>query len=102
MPLPLVSRVPSTARSLFMLDEQEQTPPPSRCYPSIASYTLLEHLGAGNSGSNVFSAEDSSNPSEPVAIKVHRGGHMAYMVPRFVREADITCELGKNPHPNIT
>ena len=95
MPLPLIAHVPSTARSLFSLDELEVTPPPSREQPTISKYTLVEHLGSGCSGSNVFAATCGSS-REVFAVKVLRGGNAvtACGLPRFMREAEITCELG--------
>ena len=61
--------------------------------------TLTEHIGAGASGSNVFAAWLAAAPSEPVAVKVLEDHPTACALPRFLREADITCSLG--PHPNL-
>ena len=105
MPLSLVHRVPSTARSLFTLDEDEHLIPASPSFDrKIGAYTLTEHIGAGASGSNVFAAWLAASPSELVAVKVLEVGLLedhptACALPRFLREADITCSLG--PHPNL-
>uniref|UniRef100_A0A7S2NDE7 Protein kinase domain-containing protein n=1 Tax=Haptolina brevifila TaxID=156173 RepID=A0A7S2NDE7_9EUKA len=100
MPLPLIAHVPSTARALYSLDELEPSPPTSRSCPTISKYTLVEHLGAGASGSNVFAATRDPS-SEVYAVKVLRGGNAITScgLPRFVREAEITCEL---VHPHLT
>ena len=94
MPLPLIARVPSTSRSLFALDENSMSPPCSRPLPLIDGYTLTEHLGAGTSGSDVFMAHKGKDGSL-VALKVlsRKHGVAACAVPRFIREADITCNL---------
>lgn len=100
MPLSLVHRVPSTARSLFTLDESEELIPASPSFDrKIGAYTLTEHIGAGSSGSNVFAAWIAASPSKLVALKVLGEHPTACALPRFVREAAITCSLG--PHPNL-
>ena len=140
MPPSLVHRVPSTARSLFTLDEDEHLIPASRSFdrkigactreglntslsqsglrpplgspispprPPFDSHaraspwadTLTEHIGSGSSGSNVFAAWLAAAPSELVAVKVLEEHPTACALPRFLREAEITCSLG--PHPNL-
>jgi len=97
MPLPLVAHVPSTARKLYPLDELE--PVPSKKRQVIGNYTLVEHLGAGSSGSNVFAATRPDS-KEVFAVKVLRGGcaGTACGLPRFLREAELTCQLD---HPHV-
>ena len=100
MPLSLVHRVPSTARSLFTLDEGQELIPASPSFDrKLGTYTLTEHIGAGTSGSNVFAAWLAASPSELVALKVLGECPTVCALPRFLREADITCRLG--PHPNL-
>jgi|Transcript_43454 eukaryotic-like serine/threonine-protein kinase len=97
MPLPLVAHVPSTARSLYSLDELETVP--SKKQQIVGKYTLVEHLGSGSSGCNVFAATHPES-REVFAIKVHRGGcgGTACALPRFMREAELTCLLN---HPHV-
>ena len=96
MPLPLIAHVPSTARSLYTLDEDEQVP--SAQQQKIGLYTLVEHLGAGSSGSSVFAATRPDSRTV-FAVKVLRGGSEATACaqPRFVRESELTCQL-EHPH----
>ena len=105
MPLPLVTRVPSTAHSLFALDEE--VPLGSHCDKDrgpekVGEYVLTEHIGAGSSGSNVFAATrvDGASSSESVAIKIlsATGPTASCTLPRFHREATLTCELRGHPH----
>jgi len=101
MPLPLIARVPSTSRSLFALPEEEEncSPCTKANLPSIGGrYTLIEHIGSGSSGSAVFEATRDGDHAT-FAIKVLRGMHgaTACALPRFIREAELTCEL-KHPH----
>ena len=109
MPLPLVAhvvRVPSTARSLYTLDEHETLP--SKRQQTVGEYTLVEHLGAGASGSNVYAATHAGC-SEVFAVKVLRAVDCANPAvsscasARFAREAELTCALsapvgGLRPH----
>ena len=94
--LPLVARVPSTT-NLCTLDEDE--PLEKQC---IGGYEVLEQLGAGMSGSTVFKAHMLTAPNEPeaepVALKLLKAGFGDS--DRFIREAEITCELAG--HPNLT
>ena len=128
MPLSLVARVPSTASALFALDEQEQTPPLSSSgpLPQIAGFSLVEHLGAGSTGSNTFAATrapptgghgivDSGNDEslgdaeasspEVVAIKLLRDGEgstewAASQFDRVNTPAAQTTQHGESaPHP---
>lgn len=105
MPLPLVARVPSTAHSLFALDEE--VPLGShrdndRGPEKVGGYVLTEHIGAGSSGSNVFAATRGVGASSPeaVAIKVlsAAGPTASCTLPRFHRESRLTCELRGCPH----
>ena len=73
MPLPLVARVPSTVSTVFTLDEDE--PMPVSKLPTVAGYTLIEHLGAGTS-SNVFVAK-KEGATEEVALKLLSVTHAA-------------------------
>ena len=98
MPLPLVARVPSTVSTVFTLDEDE--PMPVSKLPTVAGYTLIEHLGAGTS-SNVFVAK-KEGATEEVALKLLSVTHAAVAqcaLPRFLREAELTC--GTPPHPHL-
>jgi len=94
MPLPLVSRIPSTARALYTLDEDPPAPAEAKRQQRIGRWTLVEHLGAGASGSNVFAATCAGS-TEVFAVKVLRGegSKSACGLARFLREAALTCEL---------
>ena len=71
MPLSLVHRVPSTARSLFTLDEDEHLIPASPSFDrKIGAYTLTEHIGAGASGSNDEVLETVPLPADRDQITV--------------------------------
>ena len=68
--------------------------------PTIGEFTLVEHLGSSNDGScNVFAATRPSS-SEVFAVKVLRGGNASdgWAIPRFEREAGLTCVLD---HPHL-
>lgn len=101
MPLPLVARVPSYARALCSLDEDE----PSfsdESLPKVAGFTLTKHLGSGASCSDVFEASRTGDKAA-VAIKLLAASTSpnlaACSLPRFMREAELTCEL--SGHPNL-
>ena len=47
----------------------------------------------------MFAAWLAAAPSELVAVKVLEEHPTACALPRFLREAEITCSLG--PHPNL-
>ena len=102
MPLPLVSRVPSTAHSLFALDEEVPIGNKQSSGERVGRYVLTEHIGAGSSGSNVFSATQEAGTSSErhVAIKILSATSPATpcTLPRFHREATLTCELRGHPH----
>ena len=103
MPLSLVQRVPSTSRCLFEIDEEVDPggADARQSMPTIAGYEILEHLGAGSSGSDVFAAQRTSD-SKQVAIKVLRkkfAGRQSCALPRFVRESKLTCKISNlSPH----
>ena len=93
MPLPLVSRIPRP-RALYTLDEDPPAPAEAKRQQRIGRWTLVEHLGAGASGNNVFAATCAGS-TEVFAVKVLRGegSKSACGLARFLREAALTCEL---------
>ena len=103
MPLPLVARVPSYARALCSLDEDEPSFPSDESLPKVAGFTLTKHLGAGSSCSDVFEASRNDGDKSCVALKLLSASKSpnaaACTLPRFMREAELTCEL--RGHPNL-